>query len=106
MAAPRRQIPGSGFQSVARRAGQPTRSPRGLEPSINACTDPGLPDAARAPHRFRCPGDIDGDGDTDLGDPAKAGWNWNLINSDGGKGVHNPGFALGVLAASAGALSD
>ncbi len=30
-------------------------------------------------------------------DLLKAGWNWNLINNDGSKGVHNPRFALQVL---------
>jgi len=33
-------------------------------------------------------------------DLGKAGWNWNLINNDGSKGVHNPRFALTVLDAA------
>jgi hypothetical protein len=44
----------------------------------------------------------------DFADPdlIKAGWNWNLVNNDGSKGVHNPGFATNVLAASIAALAD
>ena len=40
--------------------------------------------------------------DTDL---IKAGWNWNLVNNDGSKGVHNPLFATNVLTASINALA-
>jgi len=36
----------------------------------------------------------------------KAGWNWNLIHSDGSHGVHNPSFALQVLEASISALNE
>lgn len=39
-------------------------------------------------------------------DILKAGWNWNLINNDGSKGVHNPSFALEVLDAARDAISD
>ncbi len=34
----------------------------------------------------------------------KAGWNWNLVNSDGSLGIHNPGFIDAVLDASIDAL--
>jgi hypothetical protein len=42
----------------------------------------------------------------DFADPnlIKAGWNWNLINNDGSKGVHHPSFVLDILAASSDAL--
>jgi formate-dependent nitrite reductase cytochrome c552 subunit len=35
----------------------------------------------------------------DFADPRliKSGWNWNLVNNDGSKGVHNPKFAMAVL---------
>jgi len=35
----------------------------------------------------------------DVADPdlLKAGWNWNLVNNDGSRGVHNPSFVLQVL---------
>jgi len=37
----------------------------------------------------------------------KAGWNWNLVNSDGSLGVHNPSFVTEVLDdAIAGLMSD
>jgi formate-dependent nitrite reductase cytochrome c552 subunit len=34
----------------------------------------------------------------------KAGWNWNLANNDGSKGVHNPDFTFQVLEAGIDAL--
>jgi hypothetical protein len=57
-----------------------------------------------------CAGDDDGPtlgGLYDFADPdlIKAGWNWNLINNDGSKGVHNPLFANNVLAASIATLA-
>ena len=57
-----------------------------------------------------CPGDDDGatlGGLYDFADEAliKAGWNWNLVNNDGSKGVHNPLFTNNVLAASIAALA-
>ncbi len=36
----------------------------------------------------------------------KAGWNWNLVNNDGSKGVHNPGFAGEALNAAIDALNE
>ncbi|MHC4696448.1 MAG: carboxypeptidase-like regulatory domain-containing protein [Planctomycetota bacterium] len=30
-------------------------------------------------------------------DLIKAGWNWNLVNNDGSRGVHNPAFAASAL---------
>ena len=35
----------------------------------------------------------------DFADPRliKSGWNWNFVNNDGSKGVHNPKFAMTVL---------
>ena len=36
----------------------------------------------------------------------KAGWNWNLVNNDGSKGVHNPGFATEVMDAAIDALGE
>jgi len=57
-----------------------------------------------------CAGDDDGPtlgGLYDFADPhlIKAGWNWNLVNNDGSKGVHNPLFANNVLTASIAALA-
>jgi hypothetical protein len=57
-----------------------------------------------------CAGDDDGPtlgGLYDFADASliKAGWNWNLVNNDGSKGVHNPLFAANVLAASIAALA-
>ncbi len=44
----------------------------------------------------------------DNADPGliKAGWNWNLINNDGSRGVHNPSFALDALAAGIEAIDS
>jgi hypothetical protein len=40
-----------------------------------------------------------------LSDPlVKAGWNYDLVNGDGSKGVHNPSFIINVLAAAQDAL--
>lgn len=58
-------------------------------------------------------GDIDvltGEGAVKLRDAApdellKAGWNWNLVNNDGTYGVHNPRYALTVLAAARDAVN-
>jgi len=72
--------------------------------------------SAAAPHLRHgdslgaCAGDDDGPtlGDLyDFADPdlIKAGWNWNLVNNDGSKGVHNPLFATNVLTASIAALA-
>ena len=36
----------------------------------------------------------------------KAGWNWNLVNNDGSRGVHNPGFATKVMDAAIDALGE
>ena len=38
----------------------------------------------------------------DFADPRliKSGWNWNLINNDGSRGVHNPRFVFEILEAS------
>ncbi len=36
----------------------------------------------------------------------KAGWNWNLANSDGSKGVHYPSFVTDVLEASIAQMTD
>ena len=34
----------------------------------------------------------------------KAGWNWNLVNNDGSRGVHNPDFAFLALDSAIDAL--
>jgi hypothetical protein len=40
-----------------------------------------------------------------VSDPlVKAGWNYDLINGDGSKGVHNPSFIMNVLIESQNAL--
>ena len=36
----------------------------------------------------------------------KAGWNWNLVNNDSSRGIHNPSFSLQVLEVAMGALID
>ena len=35
----------------------------------------------------------------------KAGWNWNLANNDGSRGVHNPPFVFGLLDAASDELT-
>jgi hypothetical protein len=34
----------------------------------------------------------------------KSGWNWNLVNNDGSRGIHNPSFSLQALDAAVDAL--
>jgi hypothetical protein len=36
----------------------------------------------------------------------KAGWNWNLVNNDGSKGIHNPPFVFQVIDAAVDALNE
>jgi hypothetical protein len=36
----------------------------------------------------------------------KAGWNWNLVNNDSSRGLHNPSFSLQVLEAGIDALTS
>ena len=36
----------------------------------------------------------------------KAGWNWNLVNNDGSRGVHNPDFAFLALDSATDELMD